>query len=92
MASAETTYVRSGAPLARRLEDETVMFHPEHGKYYALDPIGSRVWALLVEPMTVTQLCEQLATEFDVDAATCTADVSALIEDLTASQLVEPCA
>ena len=92
MSGAETAYVRSGAPLARQLEDETVMFHPQLGKYFALDPVGSRVWALLEQPLTVPQLCAQLTSEFDVDMATCVADVSALIEELKASQLVESCA
>ncbi len=49
-------------------------------------------WAMLERPMTVAQLCAQLATEFEVDEATCAADVSALIDELKSSRLVEPCA
>ena len=82
-------FVRSPVPLARPLEAETVMFHPEVGKYFALDAVGTRVWELLEQPMTVDEMCARLTSEFDVDPATCASDIAALLADLRASRLVE---
>ena len=89
MSETDVPLVRSTGPQFRSLRDETVMFHPDVGKYFALDAVGSRVWELLERPATVDELCARLTAEFDVDAATCAEQVLALVADLRASQLVE---
>ena len=49
------------------LDGETVMMSIENGKYYGMDAIGSRVWALIKQPCSVSELCDILLTEFNVD-------------------------
>jgi hypothetical protein len=80
--------VRSGEPLTALVDGETVMFSPEQGAYFGLDPIGTRVWELLEEPRTIDDMCAILRHEYDVEAETCRTDVVALVEQLREAKLV----
>jgi len=42
------------------LEGETALMSVDQGKYYGLDPIGSRIWALLEQARPVVDLCALL--------------------------------
>ena len=83
--------VRSQEPLARRVDDDTVMFHPARGEYFALDHVGTRVWDLLETPTTVDELCARLREEFDVEPGRCAEDVGHLIGRLLDAGLAEEC-
>ena len=57
------------------LDGETVMMSVENGKYYVIDSIGSRIWSLLVSPHSVSDLCDILLEEFNVDMCRCKRDL-----------------
>jgi PqqD family protein of HPr-rel-A system len=84
----EHRLVRSEQTLAAVVDDDTVMFSPEQGVYFGLDPVGGRVWELLERPHTLDELCAILRDEYDVDAETCRTDVAALIAELREAGLV----
>ncbi|MBW1829607.1 MAG: PqqD family protein, partial [Deltaproteobacteria bacterium] len=48
------------------LDEETVMMSVNSGKYYGLDEIGSRIWELIKQPRSVSDLCDILLGEFEV--------------------------
>ena len=79
---------RTGDALSRQIDDETVMFHPRQGTYFALGTVGSRVWQLLEEPTRLSELCLNLQQDFDVDPATCRAEVSAFLSRLREADLL----
>jgi hypothetical protein len=60
----------------------------EHGEYYGLNPVGSRIWELLVQPRTVAALCDQLVSEFEVERSQCEQQVMELLQKLTDANLV----
>ncbi len=70
------------------VEGEAVLMSVTNGKYYRLDDIGTRIWSLIETPTSVGQLCDQLVQEFSVERATCEADVSQLLEWMSAQNLV----
>ena len=41
------------------------------GECYALNSVAVRIWELLEQPMTVTQLCSRICEEFEIDMETC---------------------
>ena len=41
------------------------------GECYALNSVAVRIWELLEQPTTVTQLCSRICEEFEIDLATC---------------------
>ena len=58
------------------------------GSYYSLDPITSRVWELLAEPMSFRDLVDRLVEEYEVPRETCEEDVGALLARLAQRNLV----
>lgn len=76
----------------RDVDGEVVLLQVVTGEYFGLDPIGSRVWVLMQpdgeQGTSLTDLLPRVIAEFDVDPATATADVTALLEQLTAQQLL----
>ncbi len=85
----EAAYVRSSDPLTRQVDGEIVMFHPSRGEYFALGEVGSRIWELLERPLSMTDVCNHLRSEFDVDEDTCRTQVGAFLDELAAAQLLE---
>lgn len=69
---------------------EIVALHIDKGQCYGMNNVASRVWALLAEPTSPEQICARLAEEYEVDPATCRADVEALLADLKSEGLIKP--
>jgi hypothetical protein len=80
--------VRSEEPLTAFVDGDTVMFSPDQGAYFGLDPIGTRIWDLLEQPRSIDEICATLCREYEVDAERCRAEVAALVDDMRASGLV----
>lgn len=91
--SLDSVIVASDAPLAAPLGDETVLLHPGEGMYFSLNEVGTRVWALIEHPQSVRGVCDRIVEEFDVEPATCQADVLRVVADLMdhgLAELVDP--
>jgi len=58
-----------------------VLLHAERNAYYDTESVGARVWQQVAEPTSVADICKKLEEEYDVDSATCQADVMAFLED-----------
>jgi hypothetical protein len=71
------------------LGDEVAILHIESGKYFALDPVGARVWELVADERTVHDILAALLDEFDVDEARCERDLTQLLLELEEKGLVE---
>ena len=70
------------------LDGEVGMMHVENGKYYGMDPVGSRVWELIEKPRTVREVVSLLLKEYDVDENTCQEHVLDFINDLIKEDLI----
>lgn len=78
------------ALVARRLpgvveaevDGELVALHIENGTCYSFNATAARIWALLDRPRSVADICNALATEFDIDPATCGEQVLLMLRDL----------
>jgi hypothetical protein len=68
--------------IGRDLDGETVLLDLHSGVYYGLDPIGTRVWNLLMDHHTVEQVYAIMADEYDVDPEALRRDVLALVGEL----------
>jgi hypothetical protein len=71
------------------LDGETVLMSVQNGKYYGLDAIGSRIWALIEKPQSVVDICEILLKEFDVSQEQCERDVLEFVNKLAEDSLVK---
>ena len=68
--------------------EELVMMSTEGGNYYGLDPVGRRIWEIIDEPRTVSDICAELLMDFQVPAATCEAEVLAFVKELVEHRVV----
>ena len=64
------------------IEDTIIMMDVDEARYYELDPVGARVWALIETGQRVAEMCEALAAEYEVAPAVCGDDVSAFLDRL----------
>ena len=80
---------RRDGMIEAEVDGELLGLHVEKGYCYGFNPTATRIWALIETPQTVTQLCETLSGEFEVDPADARPDVEALLEELEREGLVE---
>jgi len=73
---------RDGDWLAAKVGDELVMMSAAKGNYIGLSQVGARIWELIETPRTIESLCDALIAEYDVDPATCRAEVDSFLTTL----------
>jgi hypothetical protein len=54
-----------------------------------LDAVGARVWTLIQEPRTISEIQDTLLQEYDVEPERCGWDLQVLLQDLAAAGLVK---
>jgi len=79
---------RNGDWLAAKVGDELVMMSAAKGNYIGLSAVGARIWELIETPCTVESLCAALVNEYDVDPATCRAEVDSFLATLGQHQAI----
>lgn len=82
------TYRRADGLLAAGVGDELLMMSVELGKYFNLNPVGTRIWELLESPRTVDDLVEALTGEYDVSADTARSEVERFLSALEERKLL----
>jgi len=86
--SPETLVQRVESVFSSSVGDELVIFDHERGTYYGSGPVGEAVWSALAEPRSIASLTDHLMEQFEIDRATCEADVRAFVQELIGNGLV----
>jgi len=73
----------------RDLDGEAVLLNLRTGVYFGLDPVGTRIWDLLVERRSLPAILDTLLGEYEVDTARCERDVRLFLAALTEHALLE---
>jgi hypothetical protein len=68
--------------------DETVILHLGNDTYYGLDPLGTRIWAMLKDGDQPPAIRGALLTEYDVEAGVLEADMRKFLSDLLAHDIL----
>jgi hypothetical protein len=71
------------------LGPEIVFLNPRKDTYVGLDEIGRRIWDLLATPSTVHELSARLELEFQGSTGEITADLTAFLNELMESGLID---
>ena len=74
--------------VSRAVGDETVILDLESGTYFGLDSIGARVWQMMEEGKTLSEICDVMVDEYDVSRETLEQDAVRLASELTAKRLI----
>ena len=80
--ASDTVVKRVEELVSADMDGETVMMSIENGKYFGMDPIGSRIWELIEQPRSVSEVCAILLDEFDVEPEQCERDVGEFLNEL----------
>ena len=76
--------------LFQEVGGETVLLDLDSERYFGLDAVGTRVWALINEGMALGEVINTLLEEYEVDRVTLESDVEALLESLREAGLITP--
>ena len=68
--------------------DETVILHLVNGTYYGLDPVGTRIWAMIKDGVAMPAICAKLADDYGVELATFEEDARRFLSDLEAQGIL----
>ena len=79
---------RSDGFIHAEVDDEVVALNIDRGTCYGLNLVGSRIWNIIENPVTIDGICSRLMAEYDVDAATCERQVLDLLEELRGEGLI----
>ena len=88
MIGVNTVVSRNEEPVFAEVDGTVVMMSVDQGMYFALEGVGSRIWALLEQPRQVGEICDALTEEFDIDAESCRREVLPFLADLHGAQLI----
>jgi coenzyme PQQ synthesis protein D (PqqD) len=84
----ETRICAAPDQLSSKLGDKLVILNLESGVYFGLDPVGARVWELIQESKTVSEIQGALLAEFDVTADVLEKDLSDLFQQMQDQGLI----
>lgn len=86
--SLASVVVQGKQTLSSTVDDETVLLSIRNSKYYGLDAIASRIWRLTAHPIKVADIVRILQHEYNVEEDRCTHDVTTLLQELCAENLI----
>lgn len=85
----QTTVQRKKEIAFTNIDKEIMLLHPEMGRYFSFNKIGSVIWNSLHEPVKVETLINQLTKKYDIDFDKCHSDVTRFLELLLEKKLIE---
>jgi hypothetical protein len=84
----DTVVVATDEQISADLDGEAVVLGMDKGMYYGLGGVGGRIWELLCEPRSVSDIRDTIVGEYDIDEATCLRDIIGFLERLDAEGLL----
>lgn len=83
-----TVLCRVETVMSSEVGDETMMMDIDRGMYYALNPVSSRIWALLKQPLSAQAICEQLLKEYEIEPSVCEREVIEFLSELLDRKII----
>ncbi|SRR5258706_14690754 len=83
-----TMWQRTGEWIGSQVDDQYVMIHLDSGRYVALNQTASEAWEALETPHSRDELIALFAARFDIERQACARSVDALLEKMSALELI----
>lgn len=84
----QTILKRKSGLMTANMNGSAVMMDISTGKYYNLGETGGRIWDLLEQPTTLSDLIQALTAEYAVSAEQCKADIQPFLQQLVDRSLL----
>ena len=81
--------IRSDEALFQEVGGEAVLLDLASERYFGLDPVGTRIWALLGEDDRLQGVCDTLWAEYEAEPARIADDLLKLVAQLAEAGLVK---
>ena len=75
--------------LFQNIGEQTIFLSMKTGAYYALNPVGSRFWELLLEKKSVPAAFESMMEEYEVAQEDLQRDILHLVRELQSACLLD---
>lgn len=82
------TVRRVDGVLTAEIDGELLMMSIEHGRYFNLNAVATRIWDLLAAPVSVEELVGTLIAEYDVTPVGAHEAVERFLQDLRERSLL----
>lgn len=89
MVEAYSIVVAAKEQVSSDLAGEAVILDFKSGVYYGLNEVGARIWNLIQQPKTVSEIRDAIVAEYEIEPELCDRDLKALLQQLEASGLIE---
>ena len=87
----DTPWQRNRDQVAVGMDGDIVTMNIHRGDYVGIyGVVGPRVWELLENPVTLADMVNTICAEYEVDAATCEADLRRFLQQLVELDLIVP--
>lgn len=84
--SEKTILQRSKSIISNEIDGETVMMDSAFSDYYGLKEVGTHIWRLLENELSVQNICEALTSKYDVSYQQFLEDMLPFLEALRKSK------
>lgn len=81
-------FQRAEGLLTAEAGDDLLMMNVTLGRYFNLNPVGARVWALLEKPLTLQALADKLTEEYEVSEPVLFEELQAFLQILLQRELI----
>ena len=89
MLDGNTKFQISDNVFPSQMEQEKVVLSLKLGQYYGLDELGSRIWDLVQQSHSLSEISNTICLEYEVEIEECDHDVRELLEELLEAKLIE---
>ena len=86
---ARSVYQPTTGQVYTELSGELAILNSTTGVYFGLDPVGARVWSLILEFRSCDEIRTIILEEYDVSPTRVETDLLNLFSDLSAKGLIE---
>ncbi len=83
-----TQVVRNQNVPTGEIDGELVALDLERGSCFGMDHVGTAIWELADEPVTVGAIADALTQSHDVERVQCLSDILPFVEDLVGEGLL----
>jgi len=87
--SERSTVVVAEGQVSCDLAGEAAILDVKSGIYFGLNAVGARIWQMIQEPRTVSEVCKTLVEEYEVEPERCEHDLLTLLQELVTNGLIE---
>jgi len=81
-------YARSSDVVTAEVDGKAILLNTKNWIYLDFDRVGTAIWDALEAPRTLPSLVAALTARFEVDEATCAADIKPFLDDLLAQGVI----